>query len=224
MRHRRITNGGTAEDAYNDTLLLFETKLALMNKGLHDFPEMPLVLPPTEMLRVNPQLDAKLNYDRDVLRGYVDQNLSRLNICQEIAITAVFNTIAQGEGAIFFLDGPGGSGKTFVYSVLLASVRRDGHVAIGVASLGIAALLLEGGRTSDSVFKIPIALARDSMCSIPVQSDSAEVLQKAKLIIWDEALAQHRHCAEAVDRTLRDIMQHPDSPFGGKMVVFGGDF
>jgi hypothetical protein len=83
IRHRRITNGGTAEDAYNDTLLLFETKLALMNKGLHDFPEMPLVLPPTEMLRVNPQLAAELNYDRDVLRGYVDQNLSWLNIARK---------------------------------------------------------------------------------------------------------------------------------------------
>jgi hypothetical protein len=74
------------------------------------------------MLRVNPQLASELNYDRDVLRGYIDQNLSRLNICQEIAITVVFNAIAQGEGAIFFLDGPGGFGKTFVYSVLLASV------------------------------------------------------------------------------------------------------
>ncbi len=27
-----------------------------------------------------------------------------------------------------------------------------------------------------------------------------------------------------VDWTLRDIMQRPDSPFGGKMVVFRGDF
>jgi hypothetical protein len=195
-----------------------------MNKGLHDFPEMPLALPPTKMLRVNPQLAAELNYDRDVLRGYVDQNLSRLNICQEITITAVFKAIAQGEGAIFFLDDPGGSGKTFVYSVLLASVRRDGHVAIGVASSGIAALLLEGGRTSHSVFKIPIALARDSMCSILVQNDSAEVLREAKLIVWDEAPSQHRHCAEAIDRTLCDIMQRPYSPFGGKVVVFGGDF
>jgi hypothetical protein len=57
-----------------------------------------------------------------------------------------------------------------------------------------------------------------------MQSDSAELLRKAKLIVWDEAPAQHRHCAEAVDRTLRDIMQRRDSPFGGKVVVFGGDF
>jgi hypothetical protein len=62
------------------------------------------------------------------------------------------------------------------------------------------------------------------MCSILVQSDSIELLREAKLIVWDEALAQHRHCAEVVDRTLRDIMRRPDSPFGGKVVVFGGDF
>jgi hypothetical protein len=167
-RHRRITNGGTIEDAYNDTLLLLEAKLALTNKGLHDFPEMSLALPPAEVLRVNPQLVAELDYDRDVLHDYVNQHLPRLNICQETVVTAVFNAIAQGEGAIFFLDGPGGSGKTFVYSVLLASIRRDGHVAIAVASSGIAVLLLEGGRTSHSVFKIPIAIGRDSMCSIPM--------------------------------------------------------
>jgi ATP-dependent DNA helicase PIF1 len=124
----------------------------------------------------------------------------------------------------YFLDGPSGLGKTFVYKVLLAFVQQDGHVAIGVASSGIATLLLEGGRTAHSVFKIPIALGRDSMCLIPVQSDSAELLWEAKLIIWDEAPAQHRHYAEAVDRTLHDIMRHPDLPFGGKVVVFGGDF
>jgi hypothetical protein len=50
-RHRHITNGGTAEDAYNDTLLFFETKLALMNKSLNDFSEISLALPSAKMLR-----------------------------------------------------------------------------------------------------------------------------------------------------------------------------
>jgi hypothetical protein len=224
MRHRRITNGGTIEDAYNNTLLLLKAKLVLTNKGLHDFPKMSLALLCVEVLRVNPQLVVELDYDRNVLHGYVNQNLPRLNICQETTVTTVFNAIAQGEGAIFFLDGPSGSGKTFVYSVLLALVRRDGHVAIAVASFGIAALLLEGGRTSHSIFKIPIAIGRDSMCLILVQSDYAKLLREAKLIIWDEALAQHRHYDEAVDWTLHNIMQRPDLPFGGKMVVFKGDF
>jgi hypothetical protein len=166
--HQRITNGGIAKDAYNDTLLLLEAKLTLTNKGLHNFPEMSLVLLLIEMLHVNPQLVAELDYNRDVLHGYVDQNLLLLNICQVIIVTIVFDVVVEGKGVVFFLNGPSGSGKTFVYNVLLASVRWDGHVAIGVASFGIAALLLEGGQTSHFVFKNPIAISRDSMCSIPV--------------------------------------------------------
>jgi hypothetical protein len=149
---------------------------------------------------------VELDYNRDVLHGYVDQNLSQFNICQETPITTVFNVVTQGQGAVFFLDSPSGLGKTFVYSVLLASVRRDGHVAIEVTFSSIAAFLLEGGRTSHSVFKIPIAIGRDLMCSILVQSDFVELLREVKLIVWDEAPAQHRHCVEVVDRTLRNIM------------------
>jgi ATP-dependent DNA helicase PIF1 len=95
----------------------------------------------------------------------------------------MFNIVAQDEGAVFFLNSPGGSGKTFVYSMLLASIRQDGHVAIGVASSGIGTLLLEGGRTSHSIFKIPIAIDRDSMCSILMQNNSAELFREAKLIV-----------------------------------------
>jgi hypothetical protein len=39
-------NGSNAEDAYNNTLLLLKAKLTLTNKGLHDFSEMLLALPP----------------------------------------------------------------------------------------------------------------------------------------------------------------------------------
>jgi hypothetical protein len=62
------------------------------------------------------------------------------------------------------------------------------------------------------------------MCSIPVKNDSVELLRKAKLIVWDEVQAQHRHCVEAVDHILRDIMERLDSPFGSKVVVFGSEF
>ena len=39
----------------------------------------------------------------------------------------------------------------------------------------------------------------------------------------------HRYAFEAVDRTLKDLMKAVDllleeKPFGGKVVVFGGDF
>jgi len=130
---------------------------------------------------------VELDYDRDVLHGYVDQNLPRFNICQEIAVITMFNVIAQGEGVIFFLNDLGGLGKTFVYNVLLASVQWDGHVAIEVAFSGITAILSKGGRTSHLIFKILIAIGKDSMCSILVQSNFIKLLQEAKLIVCDEA-------------------------------------
>lgn len=54
------------------------------------------------------------------------------------------------------------------------------------------------------------------------------LIESASLIIWDEALMAHRKCFEALDRTLRDVLSERDSsladvPFGGKIVVLGGD-
>ncbi len=60
-------------------------------------------------------------------------------------------------------------------------------------------------------------------CRIRAQSDLAELIRQAELIVWDEAPMMARHVYEAVDRTLRDIMQI-DAPFGGKLMVLGGDF
>ncbi|XP_023737094.1 uncharacterized protein LOC111885033 [Lactuca sativa] len=57
-------------------------------------------------------------------------------------------------------------------------------------------------------------------------NDVAALLNKASLIIWDEAPMMHHHCFKVVDRTLRDIILplDNDKPFGGKTIVFGGDF
>ncbi|KAL3639576.1 hypothetical protein CASFOL_017483 [Castilleja foliolosa] len=60
-------------------------------------------------------------------------------------------------------------------------------------------------------------------------TELAELVVLAKLIIWDEALMMSKYCFEALDRTLRDIMKvsdraNFDKPFGGKTIVFGGDF
>jgi hypothetical protein len=57
----------------------------------------------------------------------------------------------------------------------------------------------------------------------------AELVRKADMIIWDEALMMHCRAFEAVDRTLRDLMQLDDAQatekiFGGKTVVLDGDF
>ena len=133
----------------------------------------------------------------------------------------IVNAIDSNIGGLFFIDGAGGTGKTFIENLLLAYVRSRGDIALAVASSGIADLLLDGGRTSHSRFRIPIEIHSESQCTIPAQSHLAELLRITKLIIWDEAPAQHRHCAQAVDRSLKDILKNAE-PFGGITVVFGG--
>jgi len=110
-----------------------------------------------------------------------------------------------------------------------AAIRSAGDIVLTVASSGIAALLIPGGRTAHSRFCIPLLINESSTCTIEPDSPLGKLIGKAKLIIWDEAPIMHRFCFEAVDRTFRDIMKEVDEknktiPFGGKVVVFGGDF
>jgi hypothetical protein len=76
-------------------------------------------------------------------------------------------------------------------------------VAVAVASSGIAALLLNGGRTTHSRFKIPVqGLNSMSTCYISRDSELVALLQAAALIVWDEVVMMHRHVFEVVNRSL----------------------
>ncbi|XP_071137070.1 uncharacterized protein [Mytilus edulis] len=123
----------------------------------------------------------------------------------------------------YYVDGPGGSGKTFLYNTILARIRSKGKIALAVASAGIAAELLEGGRTAHSRFKIPIPISETSTCNISRNSALANLIKNTANIVWDEAPMIHKHVLECVHRTLCDITQI-DKPFGGKVVLLGGDF
>jgi hypothetical protein len=56
------------------------------------------------------------------------------------------------------LDGPGGTGKSFVFEALLAWTRGRGEIALACAWSGLAATLLTGGRTCHSTFGLPVPL------------------------------------------------------------------
>ena len=97
-----------------------------------------------------------------------------------------------------------------------------------MASSGVAALLLPGGRTAHSRFKIPCEVEDDMICDVSRGTMLSELIELTSLVIWDEALMANRKCFEALDRTFRDIekVKNPELaniPFGGKVVVLGGD-
>lgn len=177
----------------------------------------------------NRLLHEELNYDRASLFVEHKQLLSCLTDEQKVVYQKIMEAVSKGEGGIFFLYGYGGTGKTFIWRTLTAALRSQGEIVLNVASSGIASLLLSGGRTAHARFAIPININEDSICGIRQGSDLAVLLERTKLIIWDEAPMAHKHCFEALDRTCRDVLRSSnprslEQPFGGKVIVFGGDF
>ncbi|CAB4425285.1 unnamed protein product [Rhizophagus irregularis] len=209
----------------NEALNQLEHYLLLNGTSLKNFPNMPL--PSEGINRSGDELDQLIREERSYsiiqLENELHQNVPLLNNDQRAIYDAVMQEIEHTDGMCFFVDGPGGTGKTFLYNTLLASVRSHGKIALAVASSGVAALLISGGRTAHFRFKIPIKLNESSTCNISRRSKEAHLINMTKLFIWDEAPMMHKFAFEAVDRTFRDITQ-VDRPFGGKIFVFGGDF
>jgi ATP-dependent DNA helicase PIF1 len=163
------------------------------------------------------------------LASYVENDVPRLNASQKNVFDAICKSAFNNEGRTFFVYGYGGTGKTFLWTTLLNFIRGQGKIALAVASSGIATLLVPGGRTPHSCFKISLEIKENSMCNVKKNTHLSELIIQTSLIIWDEAPVNHRYCFEALDRTLRDILSDtiPDAQnrqFGGKIVVLGGDF
>ncbi|GBP31344.1 hypothetical protein EVAR_13463_1 [Eumeta japonica] len=68
--------------------------------------------------------------------------------CSKQVYETLMQAVDNNTGGLFFLDAPGGTGKTFVISLILATIRSRCDIALALASSGIAATLLDGGRTA----------------------------------------------------------------------------
>ena len=92
-------------------------------------------------------LQYHLDYDRQRLLTEVKRDVATLNADQKKVFVTIFQALVKGEGGAFFIDAPGGTGKTYLMNLLLKLVRSYGHVGLATASTGIASQLLDGGAT-----------------------------------------------------------------------------
>jgi hypothetical protein len=121
--------------------------------------------------------------------------------------------VINKRGRVFFVDGPGGIGKTFLYKALLAKVNLMGLIAVATATSGIAAFIMLGGCTAHSRLKIPIKLGDNTVYNFSKQNGTTALLRTTSLIICDYVAMTKRQVVETLDRTFQDIMDCLDKFF-----------
>lgn len=94
-----------------------------------------------------------------------------MNVEQKKAFKEIVNKVMSNQSGSFFINGAGGTGKTFLYRVILIAIRSKGIIALARAISGFAASLLSGGRTTHSRFKVLLDENDLKSCYIPKQMD-----------------------------------------------------
>jgi hypothetical protein len=229
---RKVLNHETYQ--MSDTDLkdqLLETLETLLNKRGSNITDFNLLRKSTNTTSqsINRLFDEELCYDANNLLSEYEYMIGQLNSEQQYAFHSIVDTVLDNKPRFFFVSGYGGTGKTFLWNTIVTYLQGHRKIVLSVASSGVASLLLPRGRTTHSRFRIPCDnLDESTTCNIKRGTMLCELIQVASLIIWDEALITHRIAFEALDRTLHDILSMSSNskkkvPFGGKVVVLGGD-
>ncbi|XP_035831981.1 uncharacterized protein LOC118481013 [Helianthus annuus] len=168
------------DELKNYALLEIEKFLGMNSSSLRNFSTMPF--PDSSSLS---DLDNRLiNEERtyDVL-SLAEEYVNLFNMLteeQRSVFEEIMKSVDGNTGGMFFVYGYGGTGKTFLWKTLSAALRSKREIVLNVASSGIASLLLTGGRTAHSRFRIPLNLNEDSVCHIKADSDVAKLLHQTK--------------------------------------------
>jgi hypothetical protein len=158
----------------------------------------------------NHLFDEELSYNIDTLMSESENMISQLNDEQHHAFDCIVHVFLSNNPRFFFVSGYGETGKTYLWNTIISYLRTHRKIVLSVASSGVASLLLPGGRTTHSHFKIPcVNLDETRTCNIKHGTMLCELIQATFLIIWDEALMTHRIDFEALERTLYDLLSLP---------------
>lgn len=220
-----------SEAIYNQAVCAIEDKLLLLGGRSADHYGMPKADHHTTN-RLSREYYQETNYDTEQLSTKANDQLQQLTADQKEVYDSFMTLVAdrhkltsETDNNMMFVDAPGGTGKTFIINLILATIRSTGKIVLATASSGIAATLLQGGRTIHSTFKVPLNVDKQDAptCGIKRGTNLAKVIQETAAIIIDEAPMTHKAVYEAIDRTLQDITNSPRT-MGGIPTLFCGDF
>lgn len=176
---------------------------------------------PRPLTQILPQ---QTSFNAEEHRAVAFKNRQSFNTKQQESYKFVINSIYHNSAYnLFYLDGPGGSGKTYLYNTLIHEILGRGGQVIACASTGIASTLLLQGNTYHSSFKLFPPIMEGTVCQIKQNSMHAKNIINAKLILIDEITMATNIALDAIDKCCQDLIGNT-IPFGGKTVLIGGDF
>ena len=143
--HSGLTSLG--EDA---TLDYITTLLDEYGRSLDDF---SLPQPVHQSTEVTHKL-ACWNPICEELAAHAHITISQMNADQLAALNPILTAVHNNESHLAFIDGPSGTGKTFVVNALCNFIHSLGLIVLPTATSAYAAQLLPGGRTTHSTFKV----------------------------------------------------------------------
>lgn len=220
IEHPNMSSEWLEQHCHNKMLLALNELLIDKNKTLTNFgieePDASL----TEQLRPNHRPTSEI--DEGALEVF-RRCEPILNPGQRNLYTTLKECIDEARPGYFRFDAIGGSGKTFLSDVLLSYVRKETDIAIACALSGIAATLMRLGTTFHRRWRAPIPCFHDSLPNIKLNSQEADVIRAAKLIIIDEVSMMHKHLLDMLDKFLKILMEN-EQVMGGKIVILMHDF
>ncbi|XP_045036690.1 ATP-dependent DNA helicase pif1-like [Daphnia magna] len=221
-----IRSGHEANVAKNLTLKWIQDKLRLHNQAMEN-----LSLPVPDFQLINQLVEAQMEENNEnsqrEKRLMGEMMLAQLNDGQCVAfdqVMAAVNDVNNLHPRQYFLVGPGGTGKTFLYNTLFTVLQGQGRPVIAVASTGIASTLLLDGTTYHSQFNIYAPITETTRSKIEEASYNAQLIRNASLIISDEATMKTNHALDAINHLFQTVMKNLVDPYGGKVLLLGGDF
>ncbi|XP_064638336.1 uncharacterized protein LOC135494349 [Lineus longissimus] len=208
---------------YNENEALQHIQNILQRDNLDLATDSHLPIPDATIINTTStrRIIAEETFDTTLLQESAPQLINTLNPEQRQVFELIMSAVNDNARKIFCLNASGGTGKTYLINVLLTTIRAEGNVALETALSGIAATLLNNGRTLHSRCKIPINLTEHSTCNISNKDATADLLRLAKILIIDEV--SMGHIFECLDRSLQDI-RDSEHLFGGLIVLFAGDW
>ena len=151
-----------------------------------------------------PSLDITIdNYNDNVVDHcneasmHINDRIKSFTNAQSIIFNSILNAVNGNGNKCFFIDGPGGSGKSYILNTRIAYLKNNKINVLPVAWTGIAANLLEDGKTVHTAFKLPLNIHEQTTCNIYPNTNNGVFLKNVQVIIWDEITMTSKYAFEA---------------------------